>query len=70
MNITKLGTLMPSITSRLGLLLLLRLPCVAEAENAPLNVPILMQGAIGEEACPETAKVIEIGQGAESFLPV
>ncbi|MCJ2058160.1 hypothetical protein MKL09_16540 [Methylobacterium sp. J-048] len=60
-NITKLGTLMPSITSRLGLPLLLGLLCVAEAETAPLNAPILMRGAIGEDACPETGKVIEIG---------
>jgi hypothetical protein len=69
-NITEFGTLMPSITLRLGLLLLLGLPCAAKAETAPLNVPILMQGAIGEDACSETGKVIEIGQGAESFLPV
>ncbi|MCJ2115739.1 integron [Methylobacterium sp. J-001] len=61
---------MPSIASRLGLLLLLGLPCVAEAETAPLNVPILMRGAIGEDACPGTGKVIEIGQSSESFLPV
>jgi hypothetical protein len=61
---------MSPIASRLGLLLVLALPSTAEAETARLNVPILMRGAIGEDACPETGKVIEIGQGSESFLPV
>jgi len=61
---------MLSILSRLTLLLALMLPSAASAETAPLNVPILMHGAIGEDACPETGKVIEIGQDPESFLPV
>ncbi|WCS28875.1 integron (plasmid) [Methylobacterium sp. NMS14P] len=35
-----------------------------------MNVPILMRGAIGEDACSETGKVIEVDPGIESFLPV
>ena len=69
-NIQQLDALMPSIVSRLGILLALMLPGMAQAETEPLNVPILMRGSIGEDACPETGKVIEIGQGSESFLPV
>lgn len=61
---------MPSIVSRLWLLLALLVPGMAEAETAPLNVPILMRGTIGEDACSETGKVIEVGEGTESFLPV
>ncbi len=61
---------MPSIVARLGLLLTLTLPSRALAEATSLNVPILMHGAIGENACPGKGKVIAIGQGAESFLPV
>ncbi|WP_139234356.1 hypothetical protein [Methylobacterium pseudosasicola] len=61
---------MQAIVLRLSLLLALMPTGMARAETEPLNVPILMRGAIGEDACPETGQVIEIGQGAESFLPV
>jgi hypothetical protein len=61
---------MPSIASRLGLLLALLLPSIALAETAPLNVPILMHGSIGDDACPEKGCVVEAGSESGSFLPV
>ena len=61
---------MPSIASRLGLLLALTLPSLARAETTPLNVPILMHGSIGDDACPEKGRVIEVGSKSENFLPV
>jgi hypothetical protein len=64
------GTLMPSSASRLALLLALMLPSMAVAETAPLNVPILMHGSIGDDACPEKGHVVEVGSEPESFLPV
>ena len=64
------GTLMPSIASRLELLLALTLPSLARAETTPLNVPILMHGSIGDDACPEKGRVIEVGSKSENFLPV
>ncbi len=30
----------------------------AQADPAPLNVPILMRGALGEDACPQRSRVI------------
>ncbi|SFM77901.1 hypothetical protein [Methylobacterium pseudosasicola] len=69
-NIRQLDALMPSIVSRLSLLLMLLPPSLAEAETAPLNVPILMHGSIGDDACPEKGRVIEIGVEPESFLAV
>ena len=61
---------MHSTASRLGLLVGLVLPGTALAETAPLNVPILMHGAIGDDACPEKGRVVEVGSQPESFLPV
>jgi hypothetical protein len=61
---------MASIASRLWLLLALMLPGAALAETAPLNVPILMRGSIGDDACPEKGRVVEVGSEPESFLPV
>ncbi|MCJ2134969.1 integron [Methylobacterium sp. J-026] len=61
---------MPLITSRLVLLFALVLPGMALAETTPLNVPILMHGSIGDDACPEKGRVVEVGSEPESFLPV
>jgi hypothetical protein len=61
---------MASIASRLWPLLPLMLPGSALAKSAPLNVPILMRGSIGDDACPEKGHVVEIGSDPESFLPV
>ena len=61
---------MPSITAWLGLLLALVLPSMALAETTPLNVPILMHGSIGDDACPKKGRVVEVGSEPESFLPV
>ncbi|WP_267361337.1 MULTISPECIES: integron [unclassified Methylobacterium] len=64
------GTFMPSIASRLGPLFVLMLPSMALAETAPLNVPILLRGSIGNDACPEKGRVFEVGSEPEGFLPV
>lgn len=61
---------MSSIALRLGLLLMLLPPSLAKAETIPLNVPILMHGSIGDDACPEKGRVIELGAEPESFLVV
>jgi hypothetical protein len=66
----KYGTLMPSIASRLGLLSALMLPNMALAETAPLNVPILLRGSIGDDACSEKGRVFEVGSETGGFLPV
>ena len=58
------------MTLRLGLLLALVLPNMALAETTPLNVPILMHGSIGDDACPEKGRVVEVGSEPDSFLPV
>ncbi|MCJ2092174.1 integron [Methylobacterium sp. J-072] len=69
-NIRQFDALMPSIVSRLALLLALMLPCTASADTAPLNVPILMHGAIGDDACPEKGHIVEVGSEPDSFLAV
>jgi len=46
------------------------LPRIALAETTPLNVPILLRGSIGDDACPEKGHVVEVGSEPESFLPV
>jgi hypothetical protein len=62
--------LMSSIALQFGLLLVLMLPSMALAETAPLNVPILMHGSIGDDACPEKRRVIDVGSEPDSFLAV
>ncbi|KST57606.1 hypothetical protein AO398_24495 [Methylobacterium sp. GXS13] len=64
------GTFMSSLALRLGLLLMLLPPSLAEAETTPLNVPILMHGSIGDDACPEKGRVIKIGAEPKSVLSV
>jgi hypothetical protein len=61
---------MPSTAARLGLLFALMLPNMVLAETTPLNVPILMHGSIGDDACPDKGHVVEVGSELESFLPV
>ena len=61
---------MPLIALRLGLLFAFMLPSVALAETTPLNVPILMHGSIGDDACPEKGRVVGVGSDSDSFLPV
>ena len=61
---------MSSIALRLGLLLMLLPLSLAAAETTPLNVPILMHGSIGDDACPEKGRVIEVGSEQQSFLAV
>jgi hypothetical protein len=61
---------MASIASRFWLLLALMLPEAALAETTPLNVPILMHGSIGDDACAEKGHVVEVGSEPENFLPV
>ena len=61
---------MASITSRLALLFALVLPGMALAETTPLNVPILMHGSIGDDACSEKGHVVEVGSEPENFLAV
>lgn len=61
---------MPSIATTFGQLLTLTLPSMALAETAPLNVPILLRGSIGDDACPERGHVVEVGSEPERFLPV
>ena len=61
---------MTSIASRLGLLLALVRPSMALAETTPLNVPILLHGSIGGDACPEKGDVVEVGSEPGSYLPV
>lgn len=58
------------MTSRLVLLLALVLPNMALAETTPLNVPILLRGSLGDDACPEKGRVVEVGSEPDSFLPV
>ena len=67
MRRTKFLTLM---ALRLGPLLALVLPSLALAETTPLNVPILMDGSIGNDACPEKGHVVELAPEPDSFLPV
>ncbi|MCJ2121680.1 integron [Methylobacterium sp. J-077] len=49
---------------------MLMLPGAALAETAPLNVPILMHGAIGDDACPDKGRIIEVGSEPDSYLAV
>lgn len=61
---------MPSIATPFGLLLAFMLPSIALAETTPLNVPILLRGSIGDDACAEKGHVVEVGSEPDNVLPV
>lgn len=61
---------MASIASRLWLLLTLMVPGAAFAETTPLNVPILLRGSLGDDACAEKGHVVDVGSEPDNFLPV